>query len=232
MKAKSALWSVAALPGVAAVVWLAASMFCPQLLAFPYRTMVGETPVYSSTPLSPGVADVIARADERVRASPLFRPGILRRPIFLTDGGLRWRILSLGSGGAFGVTRPLAEHVVVNRSSIADDRVWNGSAVAGSRSLSGVIAHERTHMLIRARFGLIADRLYPVWVREGYCDHVAGGGTLTDAEAARLRAEGSAAPALFYYDSRKRVERELAASGGSVEALFRASRQGASKQAD
>lgn len=220
MKAKHALWSVGVLLGAVAVLYPAGSAFFPRMLAFPYRTMVGETPVYSSTPISPGVREVMDRADARVRESPLFTPEILRRPIFLTDGGIRWRILSLGSGGAFGVTRPLADHVAVNRSSAAEDRVWNGAGVAGSRTLSGVIAHERTHMLIRAHFGLTADSQYPVWVREGYCDHVAGGGTLSDAEAARLRAEGSAAPALFYYDSRKRVEQTLRDNGGSVDALF------------
>ena len=220
MKAKHALWSMAVLLGVTASLYPVASVFFPRMLAFPYRVMVGETPVYSSIPVSPRIREVLGRADARVRQSPMFTPEILRRPIFLTDGGLRWRILSLGAGGAFGVTRPLAGHVVINRSSIANDRVWNGAATPASRSLSGVIAHERTHILIRARFGLTADSRYPVWVTEGYCDHVAGGGTLSDAEAARLRAGGGKSSALFYYDSRKRVEQTLRDNGGSVEALF------------
>lgn len=226
MKARNALWSLAALLGVAGFAYPLASVFFPQMLAFPHQAMVGETSVYSSTPIPPDIRAVMAEADARVRASPLFAPGILRRPIFLTDGGIRWRILSLGSGGGFGVTRPLADHVVINRSRIADDRVWNGAAVAGSRTLSGVIAHERTHMLIRARFGLTADSRYPVWVREGYCDYVAGGGTLSDAQAARLRTAGSRSPALFYYDSRKRVGETLRDNGGSVDALFDSARSG------
>lgn len=220
MKAKRTLWSAVALLAAAAVLYPAASVFFPRLLAFPYRSMAGETPIYSSTPIPPSIREVVVRADARVRASSMYMPGILRRPIFLTDGGIRWRLLSLGGGGGFGVTRPLAGHIVINRSSIANDRVWNGASVAGSRSLSGVIAHERTHMLIRARFGLLADSQYPVWVREGYCDHVAGGGTLSDAEAVRLRAAGGGSRALFYYDSRKRVEQTLRDNGGSVDALF------------
>lgn len=115
---------------------------------------------------------------------------------------------------------------MINRSSVADDRVWNGSAVAGRRTLTGVIAHERTHVLIRRHFGLFAERLHPEWVREGYCDYVAGGGTLSDAEAALLRSNGSQAPALFYYDSRKRVEQALRDNGGSVDDLFGADRPG------
>lgn len=226
MKGKRTLWVFAALLVVAAVIYLPASLFFPRMLFFPYRAMAGETPIYSSTPIPPEIDDVVARADARVRESAIFAPGVLRRPIFLTDGGARWRLLSLGAATGFGLNRPLGGNIVINRSSVAGDRVWNGSTVAGSRALAGVIAHERTHMLIRARFGLLADGRYPVWVREGYCDYVAGGGTLSDAEAARLRAAGSRSPALFYYDSRKRVEQTLRDNGGSVDALFGSARPG------
>lgn len=220
------LWILVALLVVAAGLYLSASLFFPRLLFFPYRAMAGETPIYSSTPIPPEIDDVVARADARVRESAIFAPGVLRRPILLTAGGARWRILSLGAGTSFGLTRSLGGSIVINRSSVAGDRVWNGSTVAGSRALTGVIAHERTHLLIRGRFGPLADGQYPVWVREGYCDYVAGGGTLSDAEAARLRTAGSRSLALFYYDSRKRVEQTLRDNGGSVDALFASARPG------
>lgn len=220
MNSSRRLWIAAALLVLAAGLYLSASLFFPRMLFFPYRAVVGETPIHSSTPIPPEMEEVVARADARVRESAIFDPAVLRQPIFLTDGGPRWRILSFGAGTSFGLTRSFGGSKVINRSSAAGDRVWNSADGTASRSLSGVIAHERTHLLIRARFGALADGRYPVWVREGYCDYVAGGGTLTDADAARLRAAGSRAPALFYYDSRKRVEHALQENGGSVEALF------------
>lgn len=224
MNGRRTLWTVVALIVVAAILYLPASLFFPRMLLFPYRAMVGETPVFSATPIAPEIDDIVARADARVRESAIFTPGVLRRPVFLTDGGVRWRVLSLGASSSFGLNRSLGGNIVINRSSVAADRVVNSSTVAGSRTLSGVIAHERTHMLIRARFGLLADGQYPVWVREGYCDYIAGGGTLSDAEAARLRSSGGEPPALFYYDSRKRVEQILLENGGSVDALFNSAR--------
>lgn len=226
MNGRRTLWILAALLVVAVGLYLPASLFFPRMLLFPYRAMAGETPIYSSTPIPPEMNDVVARADARVRESAIFAPGVLRRPIFLTNGGVRWRLLSLGAGTSFGLTRSLGGSIVINRSSVAGDRVWNGSPVAGSRALTGVIAHERTHMLIRAHFGLLADGRYPVWVREGYCDYVAGGGTLSDADASRLRTGGGGSRALFYYDSRKRVEQTLRDNGGSVDALFGSARPG------
>ena len=203
-----------------AMVYAAASLALPQLLLFPHYEMVGQTPVYSAHPLPPAIRTIVGKADDRVRASDLFTADVRRRPIFLTDGGPRWRLLSLGAGDGFALTRPLGEAIVVNRSSIDTDRVFNGAPVGGERSLSGVIAHERTHVLIRQRFGPFADRIIPTWKVEGYCDHIAGGGSLTDAEADRLRGANPASRALFYYDARRRVGAVLAQNQGSSAALF------------
>ena len=202
--------------------YLIASLFHPPLLMFPHKRMVGVTPVYSESPIPDEITEVIGRADILVQASPLFTPDVLERRVYLTDGGLRWRLLTFGSR-ALAQSRPMVETIVVNRSNIRTDQVWNSVDPYPARDLSGVIAHERTHALIRARYGFLADRIYPTWVREGYCDHVSGAGSLSDETAAALIAEGRRTPALFYYESRKRVARELEANGGSVEDLFRSS---------
>lgn len=202
-------------------IYFTLSIFNPALLMFPYARTVGQTPIYSDRPISDDAVAVIDRADALVKRSAIFEPGVLKHPVFLTDGGWRWHVLSFQTLDAFAQTRPLSQAIVVNRSSLAGDRVWTN--VPTERDLSAVIAHERTHALIRTRFGLLVLRLYPAWVVEGYCDHVAGSSTLSDEAAARLIAEGRRTPALIYYESRKRVERELAANGGSVEELFHAS---------
>lgn len=205
-----------------AVLYSIFALFHPPLLFFPYQRMVGGTPIYSESPIPDEIGRVVVRADSLVRTSPLFTPGVLERPIYLTNGGLRWRVLTLGSK-ALAISRPPTEAIVVNRSSVATDQVWNSVDSFPARDLSGVIAHERTHALIRQRFGLLRSRLYPTWLVEGYCDHVSGSSSLSDEAAARLIAEGRRTPGLFYYESRKRVERELEVNGGSVDELFRSS---------
>jgi hypothetical protein len=213
---------IAASVAGAAAAYIAASIFFPTLLFFPYQRSVGSTRVYSEAPIPDDMLSVISVSNRRLAKSEIFEPGALGGPIFLTDGGLRWDILSIGAPHSFGLTRPAGENVVINRSNAALDKVWNGSGspITGVRSLTGVVTHERTHVLIRAHFGAFADRLYPAWVREGYCDYIAGSSTLSDSEATALRASGSTLPALFYYDSRKRVERILRENGGSVDKLF------------
>lgn len=216
---------IVALATMISVVYLVASLLHPPLLMFPYKRMVGATPVYSESPIPDEIEGVIGRANTLVRTSPLFTPDVLERPVYLTNGGFRWRLLTFGST-ALALSRPVVETLVVNRSNVSTDQVWNSVDTFPARDLSGVIAHERAHALIRQRFGLLGSRLYPTWVVEGYCEHVSGPGAMSDETAAELIAGGRRTPGLYYYESRKRVERELEANGGSVENLFRSSLNG------
>jgi hypothetical protein len=171
-------------------------------------------------PLTHEAARIVAAADALAAKSPI-ADHRANRPIVLTEGGWRWTWLTLTSRGTFAITRPLTENIVVNRSDFAANAVFNGGEIGGRRTLSGTIAHEMTHGAIRRHFGLLADMRYPAWLREGYCDFVAGGGSLSDAQARELIAAGSKHPALTYWRGRKRVAAILQRNGGSVDALFK-----------
>ena len=215
-------WRGAIGPGI--LVLAMTPFFVPEALAFPYHRQVGETQVYSDTPIPDAISGVLARANGLLRTSVIYAPGAYGRRLFLTDGGWRWRLLSFRTLGAFAQTRWGSEPIVINRSDVARDEVTTGASVAGRRSLSGVIAHERTHGLIWHHFGFQADLIYPAWLREGYCDYVAGGGSLSDTAAKQLIARGQWVPALLYYHGRQRVTAKLRANGGSVDALFASAR--------
>ena len=192
----------------------------PRLLAFPYSTTIGQHRIYSEMPIVPRLGEVVHSADARMLQSPLGSARPLDQPIFLTNGGWRWRWLALANGDALAISRPVIEAIVVNRSDQAADLVDTGAPLGGKRGLSGVLAHEMTHGAIRAHFAPFADWRYATELREGYCDHVAGGGTLTDAEAQALIASGTSNRALPYWRGRKKVEAVLGANGGNVDAMF------------
>lgn len=219
---KRSITTLVALGGIV-VAYLAASLFAPALLLFPHERRVGETRVYSETPIPDDIDALVHRSDALLRKSELFNSRALSRPVFITRGGWRWRLLSFETTNAFAQTRPFGENVIVNHADVTRDRVWTGTPIADERVLSDVITHERTHILIRMRFGVLRDRAFPTWLREGYCDYVANSSTLSDQQASRLVAENRKIPALFYYQSRKRVERALRDNGGSAQALFQSS---------
>lgn len=198
-----------------------APLAAPQLLAFPYHARIGASEVWSETPLpEAALGSVLKRSATLVATSPLARMPEGRH-VFLTQGGWRWRWLTVGGSGAFATTRAINDAVLVNRSDLARDRVWNGAVIGGERTLSGVIAHETCHGMERHRFGAVAsDMLTPQWLREGYSHHVAQESSLSDADVVRLRATGQSHPALPYYEGRRRVAERLSQNGNNVDALF------------
>ena len=191
----------------------------PQLLAWSYSAEIGHTQVYSDAPIPPQLRQVLARADALVARSPLAEPGRERR-LFLTDGGWRWDLLALTSTGAFALRRPYRDAIIVNTSDVAADRVQNGAPVGGVRSLSGVIAHETTHLLVADRIGEWRAFLLPRWKSEGYADYVARESSLSDGDYARLSTNGARREAMFYYEARRRVANALRRNGGNVAALL------------
>lgn len=207
-------WSLSVLLLLAVAV-----LYAPQLLAFPFEQRIGTVTVYAERPIDSRIGSELARAEGLLRASPIYT-GPLDRSLFLTDGGWRWRLLAIQSPHAFAFRWPFSAAIVVNRSDVGDDRVTNDRAIGGTRTLSGVIAHETTHIMIANHLGELRSAMLPTWQSEGYADHVARESSLTDADVARLRKTDPSASPLVYYDARRRVEVALRGSGGSVDAVF------------
>ncbi len=140
--------------------------------------------------------------------------------MFTTTGGWRWHWLAVSSPGSFAITRPLGSAIIVNSTDPGTATVRNAGKSGIGRTLASIVAHETTQGRIRRRFGSYADRIYPTWLTEGYCDHAAGESTLSATDVSRLEAAGADQPALVYYHGRRRVAGILARNGGSVERLF------------
>ena len=204
----------------AALILFVSPLFAPQLLAFPYHARSGDFSVYSEMPIDQAALDAVtARSAALVSTSPFARPSEPRR-VFLTRGGWRWTWLALRFRNSFAVSRPFTEPLIFNRSDLGRDRLDIGDERKARRSLSGTIAHETCHGLIRREVGLHADFTKPAWLREGYCDFVAKESAIDADRARQLRASDPDHRALLYFDGRRRVAAELSRNGGDVRALF------------
>lgn len=205
------------LPLLAAAIAFMGVTRVPAALAFPHQVTIGSATVLSDTPIDATIGSRLARADALVTAAGLIGADRPHR-IVLTDGGWRWRVLSVTAAGAFGLRRPFSATLVFNRSDVGRDRVYNRSGRA--RTLSGTIAHEMAHWLAAERIGELKAMSQPTWAWEGFADHVAQESTLTPAEAARLRRNDQGSAPLAYFDGRRRVEAALA-HDPSIDNLFR-----------
>jgi len=159
----------------------------PQLL-FAHQTTYKTFCVYSREPLDQSINPVLDKAEARLATSPINDDSVQPK-VFLTNSYGFYRGLSLNIGwNSFGKGYALlpTSNVFVNKSDVARDMVFRDAPTNNARSLSGVIAHEVTHLLIRKRYGYLRNLLMPAWKKEGYAEYVAGGSTLSYEEGVRM----------------------------------------------
>src|SRR4029077_4471568 len=151
----------------------------PQIL-FAHEISYGNVAVYSREPLDQNIDAVLDKAEARLASSEINTEEV-KPKIFLTNGFRLYSVLSLYVGGnSFGKGYPLlpTNNIFINKTDVARDLVLRKAPANNERSLSGVIAHETTHLLIRRRYGYWRNLIMPTWKKEGYAEYVAGGSTL------------------------------------------------------
>jgi len=166
---------------VIAVAYLFLLLF-PQPL-FAYSAQYGNFNIHSREPIGPEIETVLNDAEVRLRRSPIYETA--DRQIYLTNGYGMYAFLSHKAYSSFANSVPFSENVFINKTDIAADRVYMNRAFNNSRSLSGVIAHEITHLFIQHRFGTLKAISMPIWKKEGYCEYIAGDSTITSEEGLR-----------------------------------------------
>ncbi|MDG3003817.1 hypothetical protein [Paludisphaera mucosa] len=214
-------------PFVALTLAYAALHAFPQVL-FAHSIRERGITLYSSRPIPPAAAERLGKARDLIDRCELAAPGRTER-IFLCNSPWLYRFFAPLSGGAFAVSAPLTDNVFVAAADLDADVACSLAAEYRTRAFTGLVAHEATHGLIRRRLGLWRASRLPLWLVEGYCDYVAGGGSFPEAEGRRLDVAGEThpSPAFRYFQYRMRVTRlleqehrtfdDLARIGGSVD---------------
>lgn len=152
----------------------------PQLL-FAHEVSYNGFKIYSQQPIDPSVTAVLDKVQAKLGSSPLKNDEVKPR-VFLINNFRVYSMLSLYLGGnSFGKGYPMlpTDNIFMNKSDVSKDLVFRNAPANSERSLSGVIAHETTHLLIRKRYGYLRNLTMPTWKKEGYAEYVAGGSTLS-----------------------------------------------------
>lgn len=175
-----------------AVRYLATTLFIGYLLTicFPQYLFAHEASyrgfkVYSREPLDDGIYKVLDDAEARLSKSTIYDREVSRR-VFLTNGHAMYAFLSNKAFRSFANSVPLINNIIINKSDVSKDLVFLNRPENNSRSLSGVIAHEVTHLFIRKKVGTLRASLMPQWKNEGYCEYIAVDTTITYDEGVRL----------------------------------------------
>lgn len=152
----------------------------PQLL-FAHETSYKNFKVYSRQPLDQSINAVLDKAEARLATSPLNSDEVKPR-LLLVDSFRLYKGFSLYLGAnSFAKGYPIipTSNIFINKCDPSRNLVFRDAASNSERSLSSVVAHEVTHLLIRKRFGYWRNVTMPAWKKEGYAEYVAGGSTLS-----------------------------------------------------
>ena len=182
-KLRKAYKIASAVLGLAAIGYLL--LLCFPRPLFAYTANYERFTIYSREPIDPGIERVLDGAETRLRTSPIYDGEISRR-IYLTNGFGIYALLSNKAYKSFANSVPFINNVIIDKSNVAADLVFVNRPINNSRSLSGVVAHEITHLFIRQRYGTVRAILMPTWKNEGYCEYVAGDSTIPLDEGLRL----------------------------------------------
>ena len=178
-KANSKAYRIARYLVVSATVAYVLLLSFPQVL-FAHEISYRNLEVYSREPLDQNIYAVLDKVESRLATSEINNQEI-RPKIFITNSHGFYAFISLSLGGnSFGKGFPVlpTNNIFINKSDLAKDLVFRRAVANNERSLSGVIAHETTHLLVRKKFGYWRNLTMPVWKKEGYAEYVAGGSTL------------------------------------------------------
>jgi hypothetical protein len=151
----------------------------PQVL-FAHEVRYKNFTVYSRQPLDQNIYAVLDKVEAQLSKSPINDTSVHPK-IFLTNSQKLYSVLSLYLGSnSFGKGYPLlpTSNVFINETDASRDLVFRKAETGNQRSLSGVLAHEITHLHIRKKFGYIKNITTPAWKKEGYAEYIAGGSTL------------------------------------------------------
>lgn len=159
----------------------------PQVL-FAHEVTYKNFTVYSRQPLDQNVYAMLDKVEARLATSEVNNTQV-RPKIFLTNSQRLYSALSLymdanSFGKGFGLLP--TNNVFINEADVARDLVFRKAPAFNQRSLSEVVAHEVTHLLVREKFGYVKNVTMPAWKREGYAEYVSGGTTIDYATGANL----------------------------------------------
>ncbi len=216
---KSKAYKITRYALTAVVVLYLLTICFPQYL-FAHEVSYKEFKVYSRTPLDQRVYKVLDDAETRLAKSTIYDGEVSRR-VFLTDSHGLYTFLSNKAFRSFANSVPFINNIFVNKSDVGTDLVFLNRPQNNRRSLSGVMAHEVTHLFIRKRIGTLRASLLPVWKNEGYCEYVAGDSTITFAEGVRLWKENPNDDSKYrYFKYHAMVKYLLETEKLSIEEIF------------
>lgn len=180
-----------ALASVALIAGYAALLCFPEAF-FAHAVRANNLTLYSDRELPEAAAqNVLKLSHEKLARSPLYA-GQPQVSALICNERWRERLFFNKDYGVGGVAYPFSTKVFLRRAAVEENRLISprGVHVPGVRTLDFFVTHEMMHALTGQAIGSLRYNRLPQWIREGYPDYIAWGGTFDYAQSRKAFLEG------------------------------------------
>ncbi len=192
-----------------------------QNLNFAHSVQVHGIRLYCTDPIPCEIETILSEIRSRIAVSTLHRDNH-RFAVFVCNSKWLYAFFSPSSRRSFGIANPVTQFVFVADAEISRNQSRRFGAGHNVRSFVSVATHEMGHVLMRRRFGFWTDRRLPKWLKEGYCEMLAGESSFPEDTGDSLLAEGRSDSSMSfkYFTYRRMVEYLIKERGFTIEQLI------------
>lgn len=182
------------------------------LLAFPqplfaYSYEHAGINIYSKDPIPENTQDILTSIRSRIKESTLYHENDTFH-VFLCNNKNLYTLLTPVHNRGFAVSYPVLNNIIVAYGDLDQDLCRAYKQHHNKRSLKSVVSHEIGHELMYRHLGFWKDRRLPQWLKEGYCEVIAGDSSFPVEKGRQLMITGQSDPSwsFRYYTYRQMVD--------------------------
>ena len=157
---------------IIATIFIAFVIF-PNLSFYRHHIFYKQFNIYADIEINEAIYEILDEVDKQLITSEIYDDNLSFK-IFISSGFKPYSIFSPSYKDAFAVTYPIINNIFISKTDIENNIVHRNADEDNKRSLSSVIEHEVTHILIENEIGIKANRKLETWKKEGYCEYISG----------------------------------------------------------
>lgn len=192
----------------------------PNLSFYRHYVSYKQFSIYADIEINNTIYNILDDVEEKLKNSEIY-DNKLTFKIFISSDFKTYSIFSPSLKDAFAATYPIINNIFISKTDIENNLVQRNASEDNERSLSSVLAHEITHILIEKEIGIKANKRLETWKKEGYCEYISGESRLNLRAAIKKIYEGSNSfsPAFSYLKYRLLVTYLLDVKGYTFHSL-------------
>jgi hypothetical protein len=140
---------------------------------FRYKVEYKSFILYTHSDPGKNIFQILDSAEKLISRSELYKKETKKYKLFLCGDFPEYSFFAPTEMHAFASNNILTNNIFLSKSNILENRIERNGKENNFRTLSGTIAHEATHTLIKIDLGFIKYLFLDTWKNEGYADFIA-----------------------------------------------------------